>query len=85
MSILRSRPATSLLILGGLIQAASAPGCGGNSNEKEFLNTAPPGKQTGDPNESYSQRRERTKNASKKAGPVNPSGDNKAGDAKKPG
>ena len=77
MSILRSRQVIALSILGGLILAASASGCGGNTNEKEFLNSAPPGKQTGDPNESYSQRRERTKNASKKSDAVNPAGEKK--------
>ena len=67
MSILRSQRARAVPLLGGMILAAVASGCGGNSNEKEFLDSAPPGVQTGDPNESYSQRRERTKTAPKKS------------------
>ena len=67
MSTLRSQCARAVLLLGGMIQTTVASGCGGNSNEKEFLSSAPPGVQTGDPNESYSQRRERTKNAAKKS------------------
>ena len=84
MSIFGSYRARALLILGGLLQAANASGCGGNTNEREFLNSAPPGEQTGDPNESYAQRRERTKNSSTKSGIVNPATDKKAAGEKKP-
>jgi hypothetical protein len=68
MSILRSPRARTLLLLGGLILALNAPGCGSsNSNEREFLSTADPGKEYGNPNESYSARRERTKHTVKKS------------------
>ena len=36
-------------------------GCSGNPNEDEFLKTAPPGLKSPFPNESYAERRERTR------------------------
>jgi hypothetical protein len=36
-------------------------GCSGNPNEDEFLKTAPPGLKSEFPNESYAERRERTR------------------------
>lgn len=61
----RSPRARAAFVLGGLILAGTAAGCGsGNPNEKELSN-APPGKQTGDPNESFADRRGRTRNVSK--------------------
>jgi hypothetical protein len=55
--------------LAGLLLAAGSlglAGCGGNPNEKEYAEHAPPGKPFEDPNDSkVSYRRERTRNVSK--------------------
>jgi len=41
--------------------ALGLPGCGGNANEREFLNSAPPGEPSPFPNESVAQRKARTR------------------------
>jgi hypothetical protein len=51
-----------MLAAGGLALA----GCGGNPNEREYLQTAPPGKPPDDPeDQKVSHRRERTRNVPK--------------------
>ena len=66
MSSLRSTRARALLLVGGLILPWGGSGCGfGNPNEREFLQSAPPGQPSENPNESYSDRRARTRNVSK--------------------
>ena len=66
MTILRSPRARVLLLVVGLILPWGLGGCGsGNPNEQEFQRSAPPGKPLENPNESYAERRERTRNVSK--------------------
>lgn len=67
MSISRSSRAKTLVVLGSLILAGNVAGCNSsNPNEQEFLRSAPPGKPTENPDESYSQRRSRTRLVGKK-------------------
>jgi hypothetical protein len=58
----------SPLFVGLVIGAPLAiTGCGSsNTNEQEFLNSAPPGKPPENPNESFSERRSRTQAKTKK-------------------
>ena len=56
------------LVVGALAVVRPLPGCGSsNPNEREFLESAPPGKPPENPDEKVSQRRSRTQN-SKQAG-----------------
>ncbi|MGP0067412.1 MAG: hypothetical protein ACLQGP_27930 [Isosphaeraceae bacterium] len=67
MSILKSPRAKILLLLASLILPSNLVGCGsGNTNEKEFLSSAPPGKPPENPDETVSERRARTRLVSKK-------------------
>jgi hypothetical protein len=59
MTELFSRPFHVCVVIAGLCLVMALPGCGGNSNEAEFLRTAPPTKPA-EP-ESVASRRERTK------------------------
>jgi hypothetical protein len=52
-------------VLGGIMALTLAVGCSGNQNEDEFLRSAPPGKPSEFPNETVSQRRERTRSKTK--------------------
>lgn len=49
----------------GLYMTLSLPGCGGNDNERENALTAAPGIPAENPNESFADRRARTRGASK--------------------
>jgi hypothetical protein len=61
MSMLRSPWVKALLFVGALAFAPPLTGCGSsNPNEREFLNSAPPGKPPDNPNETVSERRSRT-------------------------
>jgi len=62
MSVLKSRWLGGYLIFLSCALPMAAGGCGSsNPNEKEFLESAPPGKPSEFPNESFSERRQRTK------------------------
>ena len=45
----------------GMNLALAVAGCGGNANEREFLDSAPPGEPSPFPNESVAQRKARTR------------------------
>jgi hypothetical protein len=61
VSLMRSPWAKALLFVGALALVPPLAGCGNsNPNEREFLNSAPPGKPPENPNESVSERRART-------------------------
>ncbi len=62
MRVMRSGLAGLLLVAGVL----GLTGCGGNPNEREFLDKAPPGKPSDDPEDkNVAHRRGRTRNVSK--------------------
>jgi hypothetical protein len=84
MNLPRLRVKVLLAIVLGINLAPGLPGCGGNPNEREFLNSAPPGEPSPFPNESVAQRKSRTKSEPK---PVQKKGqkatDNAAADTSK--
>ncbi len=81
MSIPRSSRVRTLLLLGGMALSWNPVGCGSsNPNEHEFL-TAPPGMPPDHPNESFAERRERTRNLTKQE--LAAEAKNKAAEAKK--
>ena len=59
MSRTRSRR-THVFLLSGSMVLTLCLGCSGNQNEDEFLRSAPPGKPSEFPNESFAQRKQRT-------------------------
>jgi hypothetical protein len=64
MSIITARGGKAFVLVGSMILTLFV-GCSGNQNEDEFLRSAPPGKPSEFPNESVSQRKERTRSKTK--------------------
>ena len=82
MSRPRSTRAGFLRLIAGMTLATNLVGCGsGNPNEREFFEHAPPGLPTDHPNETYAERRERTRTRTKQE--LAAEAKNKAAEAKK--